>query len=373
MSRLRLAVIGVGHLGKIHAKLAAGIPEIELVAVVDSRPEAREALAKETGARPVAHFRELIGEIDGAVVVTPTVTHFDVASELIRAGVHVFVEKPITPTVREADELVQLARRRQLVLQVGHVERFNPAFVSVQDRLQEPKFIEARRQSGFTFRSTDVGVIMDLMIHDIDAVLSLVKSPVTSVDAVGVSVLGDHEDMVSARLHFANGAVANLTASRTSYAPARTMQVYTPTRFASIDFATRKATVVEPRLDVLQRDFHVNELNDETRNHLREQLFNELLVKAEVPAVESNAIEQEQRDFAEAIRTGREPRVTGADGRDAVAVAEMVLESVRQHQWDGADSRRVGHLASPMLPLPMVAAMDDWATDDTVILRRKAG
>jgi predicted dehydrogenase len=259
------------------------------------------------------------------------------------------------------------------VLQVGHVERFNPAFVSVQDRLQEPKFIEARRQSGYTFRSTDVGVIMDLMIHDIDATLALVKSPITAVDAVGISVLGDHEDMVSARLHFASGAVANLIASRTSYAPARSMQVYTPSCFASIDFAARKTTVVEPRVDVLQRDFHVNELNDETRTRLRERLFEELLVKAEVPAVESNAIEQEQRDFAEAIREGREPRVTGADGRDAVAVAEMVLESVRQHQWDGAGSRRVGHLASPMLPLPIAAAMDDWATDDTVILRRKAG
>lgn len=373
MSRLRLAVIGVGHLGKIHAKLAAGIPEIELVAVVDSRQEAREALAKETGARPVAHFRELIGEIDGAIVVTPTVTHFEVASELIRAGVHVFVEKPITPTVREADELVQMARRRQLVLQVGHVERFNPALVSVQDRLQEPKFIEARRQSSFTFRSTDVGVIMDLMIHDIDATLSLVQSTVTSVDAVGVSVLGDHEDMVSARLHFASGAVANLTASRTSYVPARAMQVYTPTRFASIDFATRKSVVVEPRLDVLQRSFHVQDLTEEVRNRYREQLFSELLVKEEVPAVESNAIEQEQRDFAEAIRTGREPRVTGADGRDAVAVAELVLESVRRHQWDGADSRRVGHLASPLLPLPIAASIEDWATDDTVILRRKAG
>ncbi|BBO32415.1 Gfo/Idh/MocA family protein [Lacipirellula parvula] len=373
MSRLRLAVIGVGHLGKIHAKLAAGIPEIELVAVVDSRPEAREALAKETGARPAAHFRELIGEIDGAIVATPTVTHFDVASELIRAGVHVFVEKPITPTVREADELVQLARRSQIVLQVGHVERFNPALVSVQDRLQEPKFIEARRQSGYTFRSTDVGVIMDLMIHDIDATLSLVKSPVASVDAIGISVLGDHEDMVSARLHFASGAVANLIASRASYAPARSMQVFTPSCFASIDFATRKSTIVEPRADVLRRDFHVNDLSDETRTRLRERLFEELLVKSEVPAVEANAIEQEQRDFAEAIRTGREPRVTGADGRDAVAVAELVLESVRQHQWDGANSRRAGHLASPMLPLPMVAAMDEWATDDTVVLRRKAG
>ncbi|HEX6962590.1 MAG TPA: Gfo/Idh/MocA family oxidoreductase [Lacipirellula sp.] len=373
MSRLRLAVVGVGHLGRIHARLAAGIPQIELVAVVDSRPEARDALAQETGARPFAEFRDVIGEVDAAVIATPTVSHHQVASELIRAGVHVFVEKPITPSVDEADELVQMARRRQLVLQVGHVERFNPALVSVQDRLQEPKYIEAKRLSGYTFRSTDVGVVMDLMIHDIDVTLSLVRSPVASIDAVGVSVLGDHEDMVSARLRFANGAIANLTASRTSYAPARTMQVYMPTRFASIDFAARTATIVEPRADVLRRAFQIAELSEAERTHLRENLFAELLVKQNVPSVETNAIEQELIDFASAIETGRQPRVTGADGRDAVAVAEAVLDCVRKHAWDGADSRRLGPLASAMAPLPMVAADDAWSTEDTVILRRKAG
>jgi predicted dehydrogenase len=373
LNRLRLAVVGVGHLGRIHARLAAALPEIDLVAVVDSRADAREALAKDIGARPIAEYRELIGEVDAAVIATPTFTHHQVAADLIRGGVHVLVEKPITPTVREADELVQLARRLQIVLQVGHVERFNPALVSVQDRLQEPKFIEAHRQSGYTFRSTDVGVIMDLMIHDIDVVLSLVRSPLTAVDALGISVLGDHEDMVSARLRFANGAVANLTASRTSYAPVRTMQVFTPTRYASIDFAARRSTVIEPRADVLTRDFSVAELNEETRTRLREQLFAELLVKEEVPAVETNAIEQELLDFAAAIQTGRAPRVTGADGRDAVVVAEAVLDRVRSHQWDGAYSGRVGALASPVLPLPMARADDAWSTDDTVILRRKAG
>ena len=373
MNRLRLAVVGVGHLGRIHARLAAALPEIDLVAVVDSRADAREALAKDTGARPIAEYRNLIGEVDAAVIATPTFTHHQVAADLIRGGVHVLVEKPITPTVREADDLVQLARRLQIVLQVGHVERFNPALVSVQDRLQEPKFIEARRQSGYTFRSTDVGVVMDLMIHDIDVVLSLVRSPLTAVDALGISVLGDHEDMVSARLCFANGAVANLTASRTSYAPVRTMQVFTPTRYASIDFAARRSTVIEPRADVLTRDFSVAELSEETRTRLREQLFAELLVKEDVPAVETNAIEQELLDFAAAIQTGRAPRVTGADGRDAVIVAETILDRVRSHQWDGASGRRIGALASPVLPLPIGPMDDAWSTEDTVILRRKAG
>lgn len=373
MNRLRLAVVGVGHLGRIHARLAAGVPEIELVAVVDARREACAAVAAETGCRAAAEIRELIGEIDAAVVATPTFTHGDVAGELIRGGVHVLVEKPIAPNMRDADELVQLARKRHVVLQVGHVERFNPGLLSVESRLREPKFIEARRQSGYTFRSTDVGVVLDLMIHDIDVTLALVKSPVVSVDALGVSVMGDHEDMVSARLRFANGAVANLTASRTSYTPVRAMQVFTTTGFASIDFAARRATVVEPREDVLRRTLHVSVVTEADRQQIRERCFEELLVKREVTVTETNAIEQELIDFAAAIRTGRPPRVTGADGRDAVAVAEQILACVRAHQWDGVEGRRVGPLASPILPLAAAAAEENWATDDTVILRRKAG
>jgi predicted dehydrogenase len=374
MTRVRLAVVGVGHLGRIHARLAAGLSDIDLAAVVDSRPEVRQTVAAETGSRPVADYRDIIGEVDAAVIATPTVAHHRVASDLIRGGLHVLVEKPITQTLAEADELVQLARRRQVFLQVGHVERFNPALTSVQDRLQDVKFIEARRQSGYTFRSTDVGVVMDLMIHDIDVALSLVKSPVVSVDAVGISVLGDHEDMVSARLHFASGAVANLTASRTSYAPARAMQVYTPTCFAAIDFAARRSSIVQPRADVLERRFHVAELSDETRTVLRERLFDDLLVKHEVPAVETNAIEQEQLDFAAAIREGRSPRVTGVDGRNAVAVADMILDRVRSHQWDGTAAGRIGPLALPQSPAHLATASPDgWSEEDTVILRRKAG
>jgi predicted dehydrogenase len=215
---------------------------------------------------------------------------------------------------------------------------------------------------------------MDLMIHDIDVALALAKSPVTHVDALGVSVMGDHEDMVSARLRFASGAVANLTASRTSYAPVRTMHVFTPRRFAAIDFAARRSTVVDPRSDVVQRTLRIAEIDDGERQQLRERLFEELLVKQDAPAIETNAIEQELVDFASAIRTGRAPRVTGVDGRDAVAVAERILAQVRSHEWDGANSRRVGPLAAPILPLPLPPIGEQWISpDDTVILRRKAG
>jgi predicted dehydrogenase len=180
--------------------------------------------------------------------------------------------------------------------------------------------------------------------------------------------------MVSARLHFASGAVANLTASRTSYQPLRSMQVFTASQFASIDFAARKSTVVTPRSDVLRREFQQAKLGEDDRARLRERLFEELLVTHEQPAVEANAIEQELIDFAEAIRTGRQPRVSGADGRDAVAVAEAVLAEVQRHAWDGAEGRLVGPLALPMgRALPPMVADDSWSTEDTVILRRKAG
>lgn len=367
MNRLRLAVVGTGHLGRIHARLAAGLPEIELVAVADANPAAAHSVAAETGAMTVAQLSELVGEVDAAVVATPTDTHCQVASQLIASGIHVLVEKPLAPTADEADRLVRLARRNHAVLQVGHVERFNPALEAVADKLVEPKFIEARRQSTYTFRSTDVGVVLDLMIHDIDVVLSLIGSVVVRADAAGVSVMGGHEDMVSARLHFECGAVANLTASRTSYAPARTMQVFTPQRFAAIDFATRQATLVEPNESILAGAIDLEHLPAEAKAEMRDRLFDDWLVKQTVEAPASNAIENELRDFAAAITTGSQPRVTGAAGRDAVFVAEMILSSIATHRWDGRDGTRVG-----AHPFPAAAAADRWSDDDTVVWR-KAG
>ncbi len=369
---LRLAVIGTGHLGRIHARLAANLPSVRLVAVVDSLVDARESVAADTGARPVASHHELVGEIDAAIVATPTSTHQQVASELMKAGVHTLIEKPLAPTLGECEHLVHLARQQSLVLQVGHVERFNPALTSVRDKLHDPKFIEARRTSGYTFRSTDVGVVMDLMIHDIDVVLSLVKSPVQKIEAMGLSVLGSHEDLVNARLHFASGCIASLTASRVSYRPERTMQVFTSRGFAAIDFGTRAATLVEPTKEVLRREFAVDPLTTSERQEYREQLFSTLLIKQEVAGDEINAIEQEQIDFTNAIGEHRRPQVDGADGRDAVAVAELILEQVESHAWDGSQLGRQGPYAMPALPV--VGGTDRWPSTGTQdVPQRKAG
>lgn len=373
MSRLRLAVVGTGHLGKIHARLAAAADGIDLKAIVEPDAETRQQVAAEFQAEPLAECRELFGLVDAAIVASPTSTHSDVVTELLRGGIHVLVEKPITTTVAEADSLVALAKQQQLVLQVGHVERFNPAFTSVRAKLEDPKFIEARRLSGYTFRSTDVGVVLDLMIHDLDAILSLVQSPVEDVQALGVSVMGHHEDVVNARLRFASGCIANVTASRVSYENQRAMQVFTPQACATIDFGNRQASLVEPAESILGRSFELNSLTATDRDHLRENLFSTLLSKQEVPPQEVNAIEQEQLDFARAISDGFAPQVTGQAGRDALAVAHEILEKVEAHQWDGAESFRQGPLAQPESP-DVLTVPEQWAMDDTVILpRRKAG
>ncbi len=372
MSRLRLAVVGTGHLGRIHARLASALPDIQLAAVVDPVEAVRNRVAEEFGAQPLADCRELFGQVDAAIVATPTSNHFQVASDLLRGGLHVLVEKPITTTVDEAEQLVKLAKRRQLVLQVGHVERFNPAFTTVQEKLYDPKFIEAHRLSGYTFRSTDVGVVLDLMIHDIDVVLDLAQSPVTQVEAIGITVMGEHEDMVNARLHFASGCVANLTASRVSYSNRRVMQVFTSQCCATVDFAARHTSIVEPKEKILDRTFREETLTPSEQQHLREHLFTDLLHQHELPALEANAIEEEQLDFATAIRTGTQPRVTGSDGQNALSVAHTILERVAAHQWDGAAGSRQGPLAMPESP-HVLAGPDHWSLDDTVVIRRKAG
>jgi len=219
VKHLRLAVIGAGRLGGFHAQKAAANPDVELVAVVDPVPAARNRVAAECHTRALADYRGLVGAIDAAIVAAPTRLHHRIGMDLAGEGVHLLVEKPLCSRLAEAEELVERAEKQGVVLQVGHVERFNPAFAAAAPYLVEPKYIEAVRASGFTFRSTDVGVVLDLMIHDIDLVLSLVGSPVQRVEAMGVSVLGGHEDAANARIQFASGCVATLSASRVSRAP----------------------------------------------------------------------------------------------------------------------------------------------------------
>ena len=247
------------------------------------------------------------------------------------------------------------ARRRRVVLQVGHIERFNPAFQAAVPQTPNPKYIEAVRASGFTFRSTDVGVVLDLMIHDIDLVLSMVRSPLRKVDALGVSVVGGHEDVANARLEFECGCVATLSASRVSYEPLRRMHVWSARSFASVDFASRTATLVRPSESLLRRQFCVDGLTAEQLERHREHFAEEHLPRERLEFDAVDALALEVDDFVASIRMPREPRVNGEAGSDALAVAEQVLAQVHSHCWDASIDGAAGPLAAPrrhVIPAP---------------------
>lgn len=347
MRRLRLAVIGVGHLGKAHARLASGLDCIDLVGVVDPVESNRVQVAKDYQVAAFAHHRELQGRIDAAVIATPTRYHQAVALELAAQGVHLLIEKPLTSTLAEADQLLEVATRHGVLVQVGHVERFNPALAGVLPHVRDPKYIDACRASTFRFRSTDIGVVFDLMIHDIDLALSLARSPVTQVEALGVSVFGQFEDVANARLTFENGCVATLTASRASYQAVRQMQVWCERTFASMDFATRTARLVHPHESLLRREFDTRELSGAEVDHLKDHLFEDLLRIEDYQGEPCDQLTAELLDFADSIQNARAPRVTGEQGRDAVAVAERVLQKIAEHQWDGHRAGRTGALVQP--------------------------
>ena len=348
MKPLHVAVVGAGHLGKIHARILSSLADFRLVGVVDPVETSRRETAAAVAVEAFADCRALVGRIDAAVIAAPTKFHRDVAMELLAAGVHLLVEKPLAANLAEAEEMVDAARRSGTVLQVGHVERFNPAFAAALPHVREPKYIEAVRRSGYSFRSTDIGVVLDLMIHDIDLVLSLVQSPVRSVEALGVSLFGRHEDIANARLHFENGCIASLSASRASYGAARTMQVWTRRAFAGLDFAARTASIVRPSETLLRRELDVERMTAEEKASLKDRLMAEHLPLEQIQAEPCDAITAELTDFAGAIREGRSPRVSGAAGRDAVAVAERVLAAIAHHAWDGTPEGTAGPQLLPI-------------------------
>ncbi|MFO7905725.1 MAG: Gfo/Idh/MocA family protein [Planctomycetota bacterium] len=342
MSHLRVAVVGCGHLGRIHARLLKTLKEIELVGVADPFPAAREQVAAECECQAFARHGELIGQVDAAVVATPTQFHHPVALELLQHGIHLLIEKPITSTVAQANQLIDHARTAGLVLQVGHVERFNSAWNAAVGHLQAPQYIEAVRAGTYTFRATDVSIVLDLMIHDLDLILSVVKSSVTDVEAMGLALFGPHEDLAMARLKFANGCIANLKASRVNHSPQRTMQVFARNAFASIDFAQGQTQLIRPAPEVLAKTVDLTRCPPEQQRQVQENMFHDLLRMESVTADPVNAILDEQRDFCRAIREGKPVRVGGEQGRDALAVAEQILSSIQSHHWNGLASDQVG-------------------------------
>jgi len=304
MKKLKCAVIGTGYLGKFHAEKYASLPDCELVAVVDINKEAALAVAEKHGAKALTDYQVLLGEVDAVSIVVPTTLHHLVSKDFLDAGAHVLVEKPITVTVAEADELITIAKQKNLILQVGHLERFNPAVLGL-DKDEKPLFIESHRLSPFNPRANDVSVVLDLMIHDIDIILALVDSEVERIDASGTAVLTQGTDIANARLLFKNGCVANVTASRISMKRERKMRLFRPSSYISVDFQNRILT--------------------KYRTGKKEMFPGIPEIETEESVFESgDALLEEIKHFVNCIQTGVNPLVSGEAGRRALATAIQI-------------------------------------------------
>ena len=317
-SKIKIGVLGAGHLGKIHLRLLKESARYNLVGFYDTQPQQAARIAREFGYRSFNDINSLLESVDVVDIVTPTVTHYELAKSALERGKHVFLEKPITTTVEEAKDLVELAKKKNLQGMVGQVERFNPAFMAARPHIKHPMFIESHRLAEFNPRGTDVSVVLDLMIHDIDAVLSVVSSKVVDVQASGVSVISDTPDIANARLRFENGCVANLTASRISMKTLRKSRFFQRDAYVSVDFFEKKVEVVRMQnAPESPEDFAMVLENAEG---IKKQIF------FDNPNVsEGNAIQLELENFADAIQNNKKPDVTLQAGTSALEVAYQIL------------------------------------------------
>lgn len=331
---LRVAVVGVGHLGRIHARILAAREDVDLVAVVD-RDEARAGeIAAQLGTRPLGGIEDLPADLDAAVVAVPTTVHESAAVPLLRRGVSCLVEKPLAPDLAAADRILEAAALGRARLAVGHVERFEPGVRRVAEMGLEPRFIECHRLSTFAFRSLDVGVVHDLMIHDLDLVRHFVRSPVAALDASGGSILTDSIDLASVHLVFENGVRANVTASRVSLAPMRRFRMFSGSSYVSLDFTKNYGLVVRkgPKWDTGREELRTA---DPMQLAQRPDFVNgEMLDVSEMALAElDQPLQAELASFLTCVREGREPEVTGADGRAALELAERITAAIRAQAW----------------------------------------
>ena len=322
---LKVGVLGAGHLGKIHLRLLNQSEKYELVGFYDAFEENANKVAAEFGYKKFDSIAELIAAVDVVDIVTPTMQHFECAKQVIEAGKHIFIEKPISNTVAEAEEIIALAKKHNVKGQVGHVERFNPAFTAVKDKINNPMFIETHRLAEFNPRGTDVPVVLDLMIHDIDAILSVVKSKVKSVNASGVAVISDSPDISNARIEFENGCVANITSSRISMKNMRKSRFFQKDAYISVDYLDKVCEVVRMKdAPEVPGDFDMILQNAEG---VKKQIY------FDNPQVDANnAILDELETFADAINNNTTPIVTLEDGTEALRVAYQIIECMNERK-----------------------------------------
>lgn len=303
-AKIRVGVVGVGHLGQHHARIYSQLSSCKLVGIYDNNSETAQVIAKKVGAKVIGSLEEMASLVDAVSVVVPTIAHRDVAKIFLDLGKDVFIEKPIAETTAQAEELVRLAQEKKCLLQVGHIERFNPVLSYLEKNLTFPKFIEAHRLSPYPGRGTDVSVILDLMIHDIDVILHLVKSPIKSFDAVGVPVLSPSEDIANVRLKFENGCVANITTSRISPEKMRKIRVFSGESYISLDYQNQEGEVYWRENGAIKRD--------------------------KIPVIKDEPLKLELAAFVEAVKNRSEPKVSGEQGKRALDIAVAIIQQIRE-------------------------------------------
>lgn len=325
MAKLKIGVIGVGHLGKLHAKMFQQISNCELVGVYDSSRENLAGVAKEYNITPFGNINDMLAKVDAVSIAVTTSAHFQIAEACLKNNKHVFIEKPITSLISDGEKLVKMAADKKLMIQVGHIERFNPALLAVEQFITQPMFIQSDRLAQFNPRGTDVAVVLDLMIHDIDIILSLIKSDVDKIDANGVAVVSDNIDIANARIQFVNGAVANVTASRISQKKMRKMRLFQKDNYISLDFIAGVSEVyrlvpADQQLLTPAISFGEIGLGDKKKRVIYEQ-----------PEIkEVNALKYELELFVNSVIAGESPVVTGDDGLRALRVAEIIIEKIEE-------------------------------------------
>jgi len=325
--KIRVGVIGVGYLGAIHTRIYNEIPEAELVAVVDVDEVKLKEISEKYKIAAYADYTEIFSKVDAVSIATPTKTHCKIAKDFLNKGIPVLLEKPISATIPEAEELVKISKERNITLQIGHVERFNPAIIALKDKLSDAKFIEAHRLAPIKMRSLDIGVVLDLMIHDLDIILSVVNSPPKTVQAVGINLLTpEYEDMVNARIIFENNAVANVTASRISMKSMRKIRFFTPSGYATTDFQAKEAFIYLKSKEF--EHFDIRKANPEILENPMLFVFNKLIESKKLPIEEAEPLKLEILSFLNVIKEGKKPVVPGEDGLRAIKLAYQILDDI---------------------------------------------
>ena len=303
MAKIKVGVVGVGHLGTIHAKVYSKMRNVELVGVCDCNLERALEIGKKYHTRSFADYEDLFGKVDAASIVVPTSLHYNIAKEFLKRGIHVLIEKPITKTLSEADELIEIAREKDLIIQVCHVERFNAAVMALEKYLKKPKFVECQRLGPFHKRVEDVGVVLDLMIHDIDIVIGLMKQDVVKIEAVGLSTMSAHEDVANVRLIFEDGTIADITASRVTKDVVRKIRIFQEDSYISLDYLNQDVTIFK-----------------KTGNKI---------LKEKVKVKKVQPLDEELESFIGCVRTHQKPLISGVEGRRALQVALEIIEKIK--------------------------------------------